>query len=151
MKLLKSQGSSPTSQVLLPRNVTRNSEGWVCKVWNSRGFCGNLIKSPSSFPTHTPPSPIPTLLPTLSADSSSQRGLENYPLEKMIHPERKCPSTDDWEYNKKPDLCMFTKEKKVQVDKSDYYHRKNVLLVPCSCMNGNPEQISLWPLAQLSI
>ena len=58
IKLLKCQGSSPTSQVLLPRNITRNSEGWVCKVWNSRGFCGNLIKSPSSFPTHTPPSPI---------------------------------------------------------------------------------------------
>ena len=79
-------------------------------------------------PSHPHPTkPHSPLLPTLSADSSSQRGLENYPLEKMIHPDRKYPSTDDWEYNKKPDLCMFTKEKKVQVNKSNCYHRKNVL------------------------
>ena len=61
----------------------------------------------------------------------------------MVHPERKCPSTDDWEYNKKPDLCMFIKEKKVQVR---LLPQENVLLVPCSCMNGKPEQnLSLAP------
>lgn len=85
-------------------------------------------------------SPTPPLSPTLLADSSSQWGLENSPLEKMTCPERRHQGTNDWESKKRPGLCLFTTERTLQVDELHCSTQKDVFLVPYSSINGRREQ-----------
>ena len=139
MKLLKCQGSSPTSQVLLPRNITRNSEGWVCKVWNSRGFCGNLIKSPSSFPTHTPPSPIPPFYP-LYLQIPVARGDWRIILWRKWYTQTENIQVLMTGNTTKSQIYVYSLKRKRYRLTSPTATTGKMSSMPCSCMNGNPEQ-----------